>query len=69
MSLSYLLGNFIGRALISFLIVWIICLLASRLNWRLAFARSRRWYSIVAVVVMTVLGMGSAAARMAGGGW
>jgi apolipoprotein N-acyltransferase len=60
MALSYLLGNFIGRLLISFLLVWIVCLLASKLNWREAFARSRRWYSIVAVVVLSLLGMGSA---------
>lgn len=67
MYISYLLGNFIGRAVISFLLVWLICLLASRLNWRLAFARSRRWYSMVAVLVMTMLGMSSAMIGV--GGW
>lgn len=67
MSASYLLGNLIGRALISFLIVWIVCLLASRLNWRLAFSRSRRWYSVAAVLLMTMLGMGSA--LVGAGGW
>nr|WP_315400789.1 hypothetical protein [uncultured Duganella sp.] len=60
MALSYLLGNFIGRLLISFLLVWIVCLLTSKLNWREAFVRSKRWYSIVAVVVLALLGMGSA---------
>ncbi|HEX8407162.1 MAG TPA: hypothetical protein VF670_21240 [Duganella sp.] len=60
MALSYLLGNFIGRLIVSFVLVWIVCSLASKLNWREAFARSRRWYSIVAVVVLSLLGMGSA---------
>ncbi len=60
MNLSYLLGNFVGRALVSFLLVWIVCLLASRFDWRQAFARSARWYSGVAVLAMTMLGMSSA---------
>lgn len=60
MALSYILGNLIGRALVSFLLVWIVCLLVSRLDWRKAFARSRRWYSVLAVLALTLLGMGSA---------
>lgn len=60
MSVSFVLGNLVGRALISFLIVWVICLCASRFNWRAAWTRSRRWYSWVAVVLMTMLGFGSA---------
>ena len=60
MSLSFVLGNLLGRALLSFALVSIVCLLISRLNWRLAWARSRRWYSVLSVAVLTVLGMGSA---------
>lgn len=60
MALSYLLGNFIGRLIISFVLVWIVWLLVSKLNWRQAFARSRRWYSLLAVVLLSLLGMGSA---------
>jgi apolipoprotein N-acyltransferase len=60
MSVSFVLGNLIGRALLSFALVWIVCLLISRLNWRRAFARSRRWYSVLSVALLTVLGMGSA---------
>lgn len=60
MSLSFVLGNFLGRALLSFALVWIVCLLISRLNWRLAFAHSRRWYSVLSVAMLTLLGMGSA---------
>jgi len=67
MSLSFVLGNLLGRALVSYVLVWVACLLASRFDWRLAFTRSRRWYSILAVVVLTLLGMGSAIVRTGGG--
>lgn len=60
MSLSFVLGNLLGRALLSFVLVWIVCLLISRLNWRLASTRSRRWYSVLSVAMLTVLGMSSA---------
>lgn len=60
MSLSFVLGNLLGRALLSFALVWTVCLLVSRLKWRVAWARSRRWYSVLAVAVLTLLGMGSA---------
>lgn len=59
MSLSYVVGNLIGRALISFLLVWIVCLLASRFNARAAWQRSKRWYSLVMVTLMTLAGMGT----------
>jgi len=65
MSFSYVIGNLIGRALVSYLLVWIACLLGSRFDWRLAFARSRRWYGVAAVIVLTVLGLGGA---LVGGG-
>jgi len=67
MSFSYLLGNFVGRAIVSFLLVWIVWLLASRLDWRAAFQRSRRWYSVTAVLALTVLGMSSAMVTARGG--
>ena len=60
MAFPYLLGNLVGRAIVSFVLVWVVCLLVSRLDWRLAFVRSRRWYSVLAVLALTLLGMGSA---------
>jgi apolipoprotein N-acyltransferase len=60
MSVSFVLGNLLGRALLSFALVWIVCLLISRLDWRRAFARSQRWYSVLSVALLTMLGMGSA---------
>ena len=66
MSFSFVLGNLVGRALVSYVLVWIACLAASRFNWRLALTRSGRWYSVLAVVVLTLLGMGGAIVRSGG---
>jgi hypothetical protein len=66
MSLLYVLGNFIGRALISYLVVWLLCLLYSRFNWRAALKLSTRWYSLVALVVLALLGMSATVLRQGG---
>lgn len=60
MSISYVLGNLIGRALMSLLIVWVVWLCVSRFDRRLAWSCTKRWYSLLAVFVMTLLGLGSA---------
>lgn len=65
MSFSFVIGNLLGRALVSYILVWIACLAGSRFDPKMAFARSRRWYSVVAVIVLTLLGLGGA---LAGGG-
>ncbi|MEW6373615.1 MAG: hypothetical protein AB1584_22075 [Pseudomonadota bacterium] len=65
MSFSFVIGNLLGRALVSYVLVWIACLAGSRFDWRKAFARSGRWYSVLAVIVLTLLGLGGA---LAGGG-
>lgn len=57
MSISYLLGNLAGRAVVSYLLVWFVCWLFGRFDWRLALRRSVRWYSFLAVLVLTVLGL------------
>ena len=62
----YILGNLLGRALISYALVWFVCWLASRLNWRMAFTRSGRWYSLLAVITLTLLGVGAAVVRKGG---
>ncbi|WP_114970022.1 hypothetical protein [Rhodoferax ferrireducens] len=66
MTASYILGNLLGRAAISYALVWLACWLLSRLNWRVAFKRSTRWYSLLAVVLLTLLGMGAAVSRRGG---
>ena len=66
MSLAFVLGNLLGRMLVSYLLVWIVLWLGGRLDWRLAFARSKRWYNLLWVVVLGLLGMGAAVVRSGG---
>lgn len=66
MSFSFVIGNLLGRALVSYVLVWIACLAGSRFDWKMAFVRSRRWYSVVAVIVLSLLGLSSALVRAGG---
>jgi hypothetical protein len=53
----YVLGNLLGRLLMAYGIVWVVCLVLARGDWRMAFARSRRWPAVLAVLVLFGLGM------------
>lgn len=63
MSLSYLLGNLLGRAVVSYLLLLLLWTLVHRFDMKKAFARSLRWYNWVLVALLSVLGM---AARVSG---
>lgn len=66
MSLSFVLGNLLGRAVVSYLLIWLVWLCVTRFNWRQAFVRSKRWYSMITLVILTLAGMGSAVVRAGG---
>lgn len=66
MSLSFVLGNLLGRALVSYLLVFLACLVTTRLQVGPALSRSRRWYALAATLLLTVLGFVSAVVN--GGG-
>ena len=53
----YVLGNLLGRLLMTYLLVWLVCLILSRGGWRSAFVRSRRWQAVLAVVLLFGLGL------------
>ena len=53
----YVLGNLLGRLLMAYSIVWLVCLALSRGDWRGAFVRSRRWQAVLAVAVLFGLGL------------
>ena len=53
----YVLGNLLGRLLMAYLLVWLVCLALSRGDWRGALVRSRRWQAVLAVVVLFGLGL------------
>lgn len=66
MSLSFIVGNVLGRAAISYLIVLTLCCAFTKLRWRESFAHSLRWYSLAAVFILTLLGLGMAVSRTGG---
>ena len=53
----YVLGNLIGRLVMAYLLVWLVCLALARGNRRGAFTRSRRWPAVLAVLVLFGLGL------------
>jgi hypothetical protein len=53
----YLLGNLLGRLVAAYLIVWVVSLFVARFDWRAAFRHSRKWYAILAVVLLFVVGI------------
>jgi len=63
MTEAYVIGNLLGRLLFSYLLVWFICFLASRFNWRAAFRKTRRWWGILCVIIVFLLGVMSSAAK------
>lgn len=66
MSFSFVLGNLLGRALASYVLVLFVCLLSVRLQLRPALRRSLSWYSVLAIVLLTLLGLGSAIVKNGG---
>jgi predicted PurR-regulated permease PerM len=66
MSIFYILGNFFGRAIISYVIVWLFYLLINKLKWRVAFKKSSRWYSWLAVFLLTLSGVAASFAHRGG---
>ena len=66
MSVLYILGNFIGRAIISYAIIWLFYLPINKFKWRLAFKQSMRWYSWLLVLLLTLLGIGASFANKGG---
>ena len=58
MSLSFIVGNLLGRALVSYAIIWAVCWVLSRFDWRAASRASLRWYSLLLVLLLTWLGAG-----------
>ncbi|GGK65898.1 hypothetical protein [Amphritea balenae] len=57
----YLIGHLLGRLFASVLIVWLICWLFSRLKFKPSIVALKRWYSLLAVVLIWLLGIAGSA--------
>jgi hypothetical protein len=62
----YLTGNLLGRALVSYGLVWCVLLVVCRFNVKLTFRRSVAWYSWFIVVLLTLLGLAAQVANRGG---
>lgn len=61
---AYLLGNLLGRLVMSYFIVWfVLWLFFAKRQWREAFRKTRRWYGVVAVAVVFLLGVFAVASQ------
>jgi Ca2+/Na+ antiporter len=54
---SYTVGNLVGRLVLSYLVVWGLMLIFSRVNWRLALRRSYRWYGVTMTLLLFLGGL------------
>jgi hypothetical protein len=60
----YLLGNLLGRAFVTWLIILLVLFIVSRFDFKLAFRRGTRWYVWLAVFLLAGLGLAVRALRM-----
>ena len=64
---AYLLGNLLGRFVLSYALIWLLMfLMLSRLNWRDAFRRTNHWSGLVATTTTFLFGLIAAQANGAG---
>lgn len=55
---AYLLGNLIGRFVLSYTLTWVLMfLMLSRLNWRDAFRRTNHWTGLIATTTTFLIGL------------
>jgi hypothetical protein len=61
---AYIIGNLLGRLVASYLIVWLVMFAVSNFDWRIGLRKTHRWYGIVSVVVVFVLGAAGGASKV-----
>lgn len=54
---AYVVGNLMGRLLISYVVVFVAMLIASKTDWRRAFSRTHRWYGVAGVAAVFSVGL------------
>ena len=56
---AYVVGNLVGRLVLSYLVVWCV-MLAFVHDWRIAVGRTRRSYGLVFMLVLFCIGLAAA---------
>ena len=61
---AYLVGNLVGRLLVSYALVWLVLwLLFSQRRWREAFRKTHRWYGLLTIAAVFLFGVLAAASK------
>lgn len=60
---GYIIANLLGRLLTSYVIVCLLMSAFSKFEWRTGFRKTHRWYGIVSVIVVFLLGVAGGASR------
>lgn len=63
----YLLGQFLGRAFVSWLLIYAVLLIVKRFQFKAALAASTRWPVWLAVFLLAALGLAVHAVRLGAG--
>ena len=52
---AYSIGNLVGRVLVSYLLVWLVCWLLSKFNYKKSVKKLHSWQGLLAVLVLFLL--------------
>ena len=54
---AHILGNLLGRFVVSYALIWLVMLILARFNWRDAFRRTHHWSGLVATTTIFLIGL------------
>lgn len=66
--MSYVIGNLIGRFIISYVLIGLVWWVVCRFDRRRAWGYARKWYSWLGAGVLVLLGLGAAFSQIGGAG-
>lgn len=55
--MNYLIGNLLGRALVSYVLVLLVSMVLNRFQLKKGLRASVRWYNLLIVLILTFLGL------------
>ena len=57
--MSYLIGHFVGRIIMSYIILFVLYFIFSKAQLKPALKKTKKWYTFVFAVVLALLGAAS----------
>ncbi|MDX9996146.1 MAG: hypothetical protein RBS28_12560 [Rhodocyclaceae bacterium] len=62
---AYIIGNVLGRLVASYALVWLVMFIGTRLRWRNAFRNTHRWFGILSIGVIFLIGVAISVSKTA----